>query len=123
MNTWFNKLFKIVFTGIIVVAAMILITGCDSFTVTGKKYPALADDALVQVIMRAVPDYKVEQIGILSTECFSEKDCIVKAQKVARKNGGDVIVLSQAGIKYYDNTPMQLRIWEICKIVMEGKKK
>jgi hypothetical protein len=123
MEKLIKKNFGIIFTGIMIISTVLLIMGCSSFTLTGNKYPALADDARVQVIMRAVPDYKVEQIGILSTECFMEKDCIVKAQKIARQNGGDVVVLSESGIVYRGDAAMQVRVWEICKMVAQGKKK
>ncbi len=40
---------------------MCLFSGCMSvsFTKTGKTYPPLAKDTNIDIIMRAVPEYKV----------------------------------------------------------------
>jgi hypothetical protein len=72
--------------------------GCGprvKFVKTGNVYPALALDANVDVIMRAVPDYKVEQIGIITVEGGDIETQIENVKKVAREKGGNVVVLTE----------------------------
>ncbi len=107
-------------------ALTIFFTACvsASFMQTGKKYPPLAKDAQVDVIFRAVPSYKVIQIGIVTLKGGLLNDHIKKAKEIARQNGGDVIILTATGSqsRYNANTgsvsTYEVRTFEISKKVL-----
>lgn len=117
-----KRFLKIPMIGILV---SLFFIGCamSNFTLTGNKYPPLSEDAQVAVIMRAVPDYKVEQIGIVNLQCGMERQCVEKAQKVARQNGGDVVVLvkTDTGFMYNQGmaTTYYIHTYEVCKKVLK----
>ncbi|PKL38795.1 MAG: hypothetical protein CVV44_07970 [Spirochaetae bacterium HGW-Spirochaetae-1] len=106
-------------------SASLLLIGCatawSSYTSTGNEYPALAENAQVDVIMRATPEYKVHQIGIIEVRCGVETHCIEEAKKVARQKGGNVIVLAQSssGFNVDDGEVSQFKIrtYEVCRKV------
>lgn len=73
------------------------ITAMGNLTVTGKNYPPLAETDHIEVIMRAVPEYKVEQIGIVEVRCAQLNHCIEYVRGKAREAGADVIILVDSG--------------------------
>jgi hypothetical protein len=85
---------------ILLVIVFIIFIGCvrASFVLTGTTYPPLYEDAQVDVVMRAIPEYKVQQIGIVTLKGGDLKKQIEKAKKIARENGGDVLILSEIGL-------------------------
>lgn len=66
------------------------------FVKTGKTYPPLARTAHVDVIMRAVPTYKFEQIGIVTVRAGDLTYQIEKVKEIARKNGANVVILTES---------------------------
>ncbi len=76
------------------------VTSCamGSVTITGKNYPPLAETESIDVIMRAVPDYQVEQIGIVEVRCGQLKHCVEYVKEKAREQGANVIILADTGI-------------------------
>lgn len=52
-------------------------------------------DAEVDVIMRAIPDYKFEQIGIVTLTAGTIQEQVEKVKIIARQNGGNVAVLAE----------------------------
>jgi hypothetical protein len=97
------------------VFTLIFLVSCSSFTLTGTKYPPLPENAQIDVIMRAVPNYKVEQIGVLENRCGLEKQCIENAKKVARENGGDVVILTTVTTVADQSGIYKIMAWEISK--------
>lgn len=69
-----------------------------SLTITGRSYPPLSETEPIDVIMRAVPDYQVEQIGIVEVRCGQLNHCIEYVKEKAREQGADVIILADSGI-------------------------
>lgn len=84
---------------LLVLAISLMVASCatSSYSQTGKAYPELPEDTHVDVIMRAVPDYKVEQIGIVKISGGTLDMQIKKAKKVALKKGGNVLILAEVG--------------------------
>ncbi|TGK33200.1 hypothetical protein EHQ12_17835 [Leptospira gomenensis] len=76
------------------------VTNCVSgtLTMTGRSYPPLAETEPIAVIMRAIPDYQVEQIGIVEVNCGQLSDCIEYVKEKAREQGADVIILANSEI-------------------------
>ncbi|PJZ59082.1 LA_1841 family salt-regulated protein [Leptospira barantonii] len=66
-------------------------------TITGRNYPALTETDHIDVVMRAVPEYKVEQIGIVEVRCGQLSHCIEYVKEKAREVGADVIILAESG--------------------------
>jgi len=71
-----------------------------SFTKTGNSYPALSEDAQVDVVMRSKPDYKYEVLGIAEVKGGSLDMQLDKARAIARENGGDVVIMAETGSNY-----------------------
>ncbi|MFB5649564.1 hypothetical protein ACE5IS_02870 [Leptospira wolffii] len=74
----------------------VFFAGCTlaSFTKTGGgAYPPLPETAPVDVVLRSVPDYPFEVIGIVTVQGGTIHMMIEKAQAVARENGANVLVL------------------------------
>ncbi|ULG86654.1 hypothetical protein FH593_20270 (plasmid) [Leptospira interrogans] len=90
----FGKIF------IIIYLTVFGLTNCamGSLTITGRSYPPLAETEPIDVIMRAVPDYQVEQIGIVEVRCGQLNHCIEYVKEKAREQGADVIILADSGI-------------------------
>ncbi|XDD49558.1 hypothetical protein AB3N59_14275 [Leptospira sp. WS92.C1] len=106
-----------------------------NLTITGKPYPALSEVDPIDVILRAAPDYQVEQIGIVEVKCGEMSDCIEYVKEKARENGADVMILAQSGtvtsVQYrpgmnvgntstpghMSTTTDQIQTWEISKKV------
>ncbi len=105
--------------------SLLIYTSCamSSFVLTGQKLPPLSEDAHVDVIMRAIPTYKVVQIGIVKIQRGSLEQQIEKAKKVARMNGGDVLILTEVGQGVDYNKGMadtyDIRTFEVSKKVKE----
>nr|WP_246846766.1 hypothetical protein [Leptospira barantonii] len=130
--------------GMIVISALTLlfsvtncVTALGNVTVTGKNYPALAETDPIEVVMRAVPEYKVEQIGIVEVRCAQLNHCIEYVKGKAREVGADVIILASTGtvttvstqpvVNHAGNAPThghtsysshQVQTWEISKKVI-----
>lgn len=104
---------KLFFCSLLMTFAFVL--SCSSFTLTGTKYSPLPENAQVDVIMRAVPSYKVEQIGILENRCGIDKQCIENAKKIARENGADVVILTNLTTVYDQGGVWKIMNWEISK--------
>ncbi|EPG64262.1 hypothetical protein EHQ27_19250 [Leptospira wolffii] len=107
----------------VAVLALSLTVGCalSSFTKTGTStYPPLAENAPVDVILRSVPNYKVDVIGVVNVKGGTTASQIEKAQAIARENGGDVIVLTETGIAYnQDGSSYEIRTFEVAKRIDE----
>jgi len=88
---------KIYFLTILFSLLLFMQCAMASYTRTGKKYSQLPVNTHVDVIMRAVPNYKVEQIGIVKLQGGTLNMQIEKAKKIARKNGANVIILTEVG--------------------------
>ncbi|EQA55337.1 hypothetical protein LEP1GSC052_2676 [Leptospira kmetyi serovar Malaysia str. Bejo-Iso9] len=73
------------------------VTALGNVTITGKNYPALTETDHIEVIMRAVPDYKVEQIGLVEVRCAQLNYCVEYVKGKAREVGADVIILANTG--------------------------
>nr|WP_225913461.1 hypothetical protein [Leptospira yasudae] len=109
------------------------VTALGNVTITGKNYPPLAETDHIDVIMRAVPDYRVEQIGIVEVRCGQLNHCIEYVKGKARESGADVIILADSGtvtsVSYHGGTQAgntstpgrvssnthQVQTWEISK--------
>lgn len=103
------------------VLIIFLFIGCvsTSFSRTGNIFPPLAEDAHVDVIMRAAPDYKVQQIGIVNLQGGDLEAQIEEAKIIARENGGDVIILSEVGRGRGRYDDFDIRTFEISKKILE----
>ncbi|MBN8222896.1 MAG: hypothetical protein J0L53_18425 [Spirochaetes bacterium] len=86
----------------ILAALALALSSCamGSFTRTGNNYPALAEDARVDVVMRSKPDYKYEVIGMAEVKGGTLEMQLDKARAIARENGGDVIIIVETGTNY-----------------------
>ncbi|WP_406600680.1 LA_1841 family salt-regulated protein [Leptospira sanjuanensis] len=109
------------------------VTALGNVTITGKNYPPLAETDPIDVIMRAVPDYRVEQIGIVEVRCGQLNHCIEYVKGKARESGADVIILAESGsvtsVNYHAGTQAgntstpgrlsfnthQVQTWELAK--------
>nr|WP_165783217.1 hypothetical protein [Leptospira barantonii] len=112
------------------------VTALGNVTLTGKNYPPLTETDPIDVVMRAVPDYRVEQIGIVEVRCAQLNHCIEYVKGKAREVGADVIILADSGtvtsVSYHPgsqagnaSTPgrvssssHQVQTWEISKKVI-----
>jgi hypothetical protein len=112
---------KLTIIGTVVFFLAINLASCamGSFTRTGKIYPPLNENAQVDVVMRSKPDYKYELIGMAEIQGGSLDQQLNKARKIARENGGDVIILVETGTNYnVSNGQVQsydVRSFEIAK--------
>ncbi len=71
----------------------------DNFIQTGKTFSPFPESEEVDVVMRAVPSYKVIPIGLIKI-CYQvnlSEDGITELKKVARSKGGNVIALFESG--------------------------
>ncbi|EKS10258.1 hypothetical protein QMM42_07815 [Leptospira santarosai] len=129
--------FHFTFGKIFILSCLIFfgLTNCamGSLTMTGRSYPPLSETEPIDVIMRAVPDYQVEQIGIVEVRCGQLNHCIEYVKEKAREQGADVIILADSGIvtslQYMPGTQAgntstpgrvtstsgQIQTWEIAK--------
>lgn len=102
---------------------LLLTVGCalSSFTRTGTAtYPPLPETAQVDVILRSIPTYSIEPIGVVRVQGGTTGMQIEKAQKIARENGGNVIVLAEVGIAYNsDGSAYEIRTFEVARKVEE----
>lgn len=83
---------------IVHILACVVVTafwGCMSvsYSQLGNKYESLPEDTPVKVFIGEIPDFKVEQIGIVQIEKSSLDNQIEKAKEIAREKGGDIIIL------------------------------
>ncbi|EMJ92526.1 LA_1841 family salt-regulated protein [Leptospira alstonii] len=135
MTTYSLKLGKIFVISCFVFFGL---TNCatGNLTITGRSYPPLAEAEPIDVIMRAVPDYQVEQIGIVEVRCGQLKHCIEYVKEKAREQGADVIILADSGtvtsVNYMPGTHAgntstpgrvtttsgQVQTWEIAKKIL-----
>ncbi|ABJ75509.1 LA_1841 family salt-regulated protein [Leptospira borgpetersenii] len=139
MTAYYLKLGKI---SIIICFVVFGFTNCamGSVTITGKNFPPLAETEPIDVILRAVPDYQVEQIGIVEVRCGQLNHCIEYVKEKAREQGADVIILADSGIvtsvQYMPGTRAgntstpgqisssngQIQTWEIARKILTPSK-
>nr|WP_232380667.1 hypothetical protein [Leptospira ainlahdjerensis] len=118
--------------------ALLNVTSCatGNLTITGKTYPPLLEADSIDVIMRAIPDYRVEQIGIVEVRCGQMTHCIEYVKEKAREIGADVIILAESGsvtsVSYHGGTQAgntstpghlsssahQVQTWELAKKIL-----
>ncbi|AXR68389.1 LA_1841 family salt-regulated protein [Leptospira mayottensis] len=128
-------IFKLI---ILVCFVFLNLTNCamGSLTITGRSYPPLVETEPIDVILRAVPDYQVEQIGIVEVRCGQLNHCIEYVKEKAREQGADVIILADSNIinslQYTPGTQVgntsnsglvtnsggQIQTWEIARKVV-----
>ena len=79
------------------------VTSCVSsqFTLTGTSYPPLAENSQIKVILtKNTAGLEYEEIGLISVkhDDFSSMNAAIeKAKKIARANGGNMIMLISSG--------------------------
>jgi hypothetical protein len=84
----------------------------DKFILTGNVFPPLPDTETVDIILRAVPEYKVITIGQIRVYGIVDEDGINELKKLARSKGGNVVALAETG---YTNTGFQYSLYEIAR--------
>ena len=67
------------------------------FTRTGRTYSPLDKNAHVDVVMRGAPDYRTTKVGIVTVKGGSLSMQLDKAREVARRHGGNCLVLVESG--------------------------
>ncbi len=95
-------------------ATALFLLSCASmqYTQIGKTYPALPETETVDIVLRARPDYKVEQIGMVRVYDQLEYQ-IDNLKKITRQHGGNVAILVELG--YDQNYQMEYRTFEIAR--------
>ncbi|PJZ70246.1 hypothetical protein CH373_12490 [Leptospira perolatii] len=113
---------KMVVIKFFILGSLFVLASCvsGSFTRTGRVYPALPENAQVDVVMRSTPDYKFEVIGMAEMKGGTLDMQLEKARAIARENGGDVLILAETSTQYYMGANGQvssadIRTFEIAK--------
>lgn len=128
--------YGMIFAFVWIVFLNVISCATGNLTITGKKYPPLVEADPIDVIMRAVPDYRVEQIGIVEVRCGQMTHCIEYVKEKAREIGADVIILAESGsvtsVSYHAGTQAgntstpghlssnthQVQTWELAKKIL-----
>ncbi len=102
---------------ILLVACSSLNYSIDDIIVTGATLPPLPESENVDVILRAVPDYKVQTIGQVRVHGIIDENGMNELKQHVRSKGGNVIALVETG---RNARGFQFSVYEIAKRV--GKK-